>query len=666
MNWEVRAMRSATSYFDPTLYRKTMSRFWPLWAGWGLLLLLGLPLNLLRCYLMPWGTESPLAVLSTMAFYDLPGLLQADVWLMLPLAVLCAMAVFSYLFSSRSACMMHALPLRRENLFCTQYLAGLSMLILPALAAGILSGAIELVLLPSEHWGRALSLLGLTFLGHCAVVLFFFSFAAFCAMFTGHILALPVFYGVLNFLAAAVSALVESLLGLFFVGFDHLPDGNLSLYLSPFFTLQDAASFRDFYENGVRQGAGFRSLPTLWAYAGVGLVLAAAALLVYRRRHTESAGDVVAVPLVRPLFKLGVSVCAGLFLGSFTTEILGLYDERAALCILVVIWTVIGWYAAEMLLQKSFRVFRSGLRGAAVMGAIAAVLCASCYFDWYGVEKHVPDPGSVAGLSVNMEMGCPYDSGSHLNLPDVTDPALVEDFVSLHRDLVQDISALKPASRSSWRGRPYDGGPFGYLGLGLCYRLENGRTLTRRYRIPLRYEDVDREGTPTFRLQQFIGNRELAAAAYGFEEVRGRTLYRVELQSVLEKDTGDMISASLSDLSGLQRQELWKAVLTDFREGTIGRRWILDDLPGHRENTYITDLVFSFDMPVSEGGIPDTYCTTPGPGADLCMATRDVSVTLTPGASNTLRVLEECGALDDLELCPWGWEPAVKGPDWKD
>ena len=29
MNWEVRTMRSVTSCFNSTLYRKNLSRFWP-------------------------------------------------------------------------------------------------------------------------------------------------------------------------------------------------------------------------------------------------------------------------------------------------------------------------------------------------------------------------------------------------------------------------------------------------------------------------------------------------------------------------------------------------------------------------------------------------------------------------------------------------------------
>ena len=44
MNWEVRTMPSATSYskplrphawFSPTLFRKNLTRFWPIWALYG-------------------------------------------------------------------------------------------------------------------------------------------------------------------------------------------------------------------------------------------------------------------------------------------------------------------------------------------------------------------------------------------------------------------------------------------------------------------------------------------------------------------------------------------------------------------------------------------------------------------------------------------------------
>ena len=43
-------MRFATSYFNPTLYRKNLARFWPLWAAWFILWLFIMPLNLFNMW----------------------------------------------------------------------------------------------------------------------------------------------------------------------------------------------------------------------------------------------------------------------------------------------------------------------------------------------------------------------------------------------------------------------------------------------------------------------------------------------------------------------------------------------------------------------------------------------------------------------------------------
>ena len=36
MSWEVRTMRSGTSYFNLTLVGKNLARFWPIWAVYAL------------------------------------------------------------------------------------------------------------------------------------------------------------------------------------------------------------------------------------------------------------------------------------------------------------------------------------------------------------------------------------------------------------------------------------------------------------------------------------------------------------------------------------------------------------------------------------------------------------------------------------------------------
>ena len=115
-------------------------------------------------------------------------------------------------------------------------------------------------------------------------------------MFTGHLAALPVFYGVLNLLAFLMTSLVEAVCDLFLYGFRSFPSPVWELvdHLSPPVILSNAVSI-------VSRDDAFVALPALVAvYAAAGVALSIAALLIYRSRHIESAGDVVAVKLVRP------------------------------------------------------------------------------------------------------------------------------------------------------------------------------------------------------------------------------------------------------------------------------------------------------------------------------------------------------------------------------
>ncbi len=133
-------------------------------------------------------------------------------------------------------------------------------------------------------------------------------------------------------------------------------------------------------------------------YAAAGVVLAAAALLVYRTRHIESAGDVVAVKLVRPVFKYGFAFCTGLTGGMATCSVL-LLTGSLSLTVWVLVWSLIGYFAAEMLLKKSFRVLKAW-KGSVALGAVMLLLCLSVSLDWYGFENRVPAAGQVESVEL--------------------------------------------------------------------------------------------------------------------------------------------------------------------------------------------------------------------------------------------------------------------------
>ena len=615
-------MRSATSYFNGTLYRKTLARFWPLWGLWGLGWLFLLPLNFLNSWLR-YSRQSSSNALRFMLqdAENVPSLLSPGVFLALLFAILCAMAVFGYLYNSRSACWTHALPMRREALFTTQYLAGLSFLLLPLAAAGVLTAAVEVSFLPMGSWGAALSALLTWLLAQSGICLFFFSFAAFCAMFTGHILALPAFYFILNCLISGLWALVDALMSEFFYGY-WSSSGVLTVveYLTPAHALSRAVNY------GVGDEGNQLSSPvTVAVYALAGAALFLVSLYVYRRRHVETAGDVVAIPLVRPLFKYGVSFCVGLCFGMFTVAFFNFYS-LTALIPFILLWSVVGYFAAEMLLKKSFRVFRAW-RGAAVMAAVLLALCLGCLADVFGVASRVPAPGQVTSVEVMLDMGYPSDGGRSLGAY-LDDPNQIQIITALHQAIVdnRDREGLDLDSDND------------YTSAYLTYQLSNGSELRRRYAgVPIRAGDLDTPGTVAHAMQQLLADRELVATAYGFDKfledgrLTSAYLDRVNLNGAPYSD-----NLYLDDY----RQELWDAVQTDFDEGTIGVRYLFNMDTERRENTYQTDLIFEMSYDRSETAGPAAsgrvyYETSP---SNNCLY-----VTLTPQARHTLAVLEQTG-----------------------
>lgn len=624
MSWEVRTMRSGTSCFNGTLYKKAFLRFWPIWALYGAQWLLMLPLPFLTTGLQGGhpGVTTVTNRLAGMAQNNPLDMLMFGTMSAAVAGVVCAMAVFSYLYSSRSACTMHALPVRREALFTSHYLAGLSFLLLPHLAVYALTVAVEAALGCLDLWPLTQWLLVQS--GAC---LFFYSFAVFCAMFTGHLVALPLFYGILNFLAWTVINLVEGVCYEFLFGFRRFPDQlwDVVYWLTPFIRMEQGV--QTYYEGS----KPYLDAPSAVAvYAVLGAVFALAALLVYRTRHIESAGDVVAVRIVRPVFRYGFAFCAGLTGGVWSAALLS-QDSPAALTFWVVLWGVIGCFAAEMLLKKSFRVLRAW-KGSLCLGAAMLVLCLGVSLDGFGFESRVPDPEQVTQVQVWGLDGAPYDSASsNLTLTDPEDIALVTQ--------IHTLAAGMEDQQYDGRASAEDG-TFGYLNLSLTYQLAGGGTMTRYYDgLPIQEADLEAEGTLANLANQFTSDRDKVAEMYGFEEMEEGRLVEAYLVNVWNTQAEYYEDVYIDGSA----QALWNAMKQDFAEGTIGVRYLLDDSRARYENTCYTDLCFTIEQlhETAPGGraASETYGTT-------------FTITLTPNASHTLSLLRELGALDDTHVAP--------------
>ena len=204
-------MQSKTSYFNPTLFRKNLMRFWPLWGGVSALGALA-PLCALAALIHEgFRSHSMQPLEMTMIYYEV--LHYAVPIISLLYGVLCALAVWNYLYNHRSVSLYHALPITRKGLFITNVLSGLAMMLIPYAVTGGLMILISLLGGLFEPVGVLVTVLGVLGLSF-----FYFAAATLIAFVTGNPFAFAAFYFIFHFLAAAAEWLVMELMRQFYYG----------------------------------------------------------------------------------------------------------------------------------------------------------------------------------------------------------------------------------------------------------------------------------------------------------------------------------------------------------------------------------------------------------------------------------------------------------------
>ncbi len=638
MNWEVRTMPSATScskgpnpWWNSTLYRKNLKRFWPIWASYGVILLL-VPLTFLLTWLDRNDTlDINIVAMDLLGFVSPMGLILSAVW-----SIVSAMAVFSYLYNSRSVQLYHALPIRREGLYLTNYLSGLSFLVLPLGVVFLFTLAVEavsgtLLLWPLLQW----------LIAQVCFALFFYSFAAFCALFVGHIVALPVFYGILNFLAFGMSQLLSELFRQFVYGYHSWPAmSQLAQWLSPFIVLYREGGVR-VADNG---GYFFTGLATALVYALAGLVLAALGLVVYRTRPLETAGDVVAVKWVRPVFKYGVAFCAAVTIGIFLRELFrsllpgGMWPMLG----LMVLGGLIGYFAAEMLLRKTFRVLRRSWKGALALCLALTAAALTMNYDLIGFNR-APSRYNVVSVYLWGPYTYPSDSASHFDIY-CTDSEDIEAVLALHQAIARDQQELQDRLEHDRYSTGYDPeNPDQPLvqsqNVYFSYNLADGSRLTREYTLQLYSTDLEDPNSVASLLNSIINAPDAIENSY-FSGVESQDAFDSLAEASVENvyNAGSQTYDSLEVLSEADRNALLAAVRSDLAAGRLGQRYLFDDKE-RNDTCCLADLKLSFFKTIKD---PDQYGQ---------LWEHDWSTTVTIGlqitATDTIACLEELGLIDE-------------------
>ena len=604
-------MPSKRSYFNATLYRKNLSRFWPLWGGvslMGCVAPLYLLLRLVGEYRIDITTGMVTSTLYNVVTIFVPGLL-------LVYAALCGVLTWSYLNSARSVGLYHTLPVDRTNLYLTTLLSGLTMMVLPFVIVGGLT-----VLVTAAFGILDFSALLTTIAAVLGQVLFYYAAATFAAMITGNSFAMLVFYFLGNFLAVLLEGLVTSFAQGFYLGVEQMDTARLT-FLSPTVYLYQKVSCAAGYTAGDQRFYYIEGLWLIGAYALVGLVLLILAWLLYRRRRSECAGDVVAQQWLKPVFRFGLAIFFGLTLGQVLYQLIYAlpfnvltYVHFIPMLLSVVITSLVGYYVASMLLKKSLRVFRDW-KGPVVTIVLAAILCGGAKLDVFGVETYIPSRDDVAFL--NLTIG-----GEQVSISP-EDP-LYEKAVELHQVILEHREALKEEqNKVTYAAYDENGSQRETQWVHFGYCMEGGGITERSYRLSLDREDWQE-------------NRSYEGAYRAIAE----DPRLMELQLTF----GGLRKLSGGSVEFPQQNGDWQSYELSTREMEAVQQALLSDAAAGRLTAYIP-------FTQTEQVTLDVHLYLSGLALEEDRSVRDLSIQVTTSMTDTINVLleEEILTEEDLE-----------------
>ena len=397
-------------------------------------------------------------------------------------ALICAVSGFGYLFSKKKVDFFHSLPVKREKLFAVRYINGVLIYLVPYLAMVLVSilimtvtGNMRAVVFPIVFGGLVVHLLG-----YLAVYTTFIL----CVTFVGNIV---VFFAVSGwtFGITAVTLLVYSWFEeQFFRTYSYMADAFTERlyslrFLSPWY----------FYFFSV-DGSEEIGLLLLQELAFV-VVLTVITLLVYRRRPSDGAGKAIAFPILKPVIRVSVEVLAGALVGMLFHEAA---DNRYGVPGWMVFGVILGVVLSHMLIQSIFhfdvkKCFAAkGSMGLVAVATIVFVLVMR--YDTFGYDRYLPKENKLDSVAIEMNGLDRYRNnyrytGSYLAWTNELETMELTDIKTVYPYL----ESLVADNEYYWKQRENGNSPDIML-VTVAYRLENGRTVYREYRVEGIREDL--------------------------------------------------------------------------------------------------------------------------------------------------------------------------------
>ena len=440
-------MKSRTSFFNTTAFKKDILRFAPVWALYTIGMLLILFLN---------AENRSTAILgrNVVSFMSTMG------WFNFIYAGFCALLLFGDLYNSRMCNALHALPIRREGWLLIHILSG----VLFALIPNLLVTGVGCVLLNGYAY------IGLYWLAVAMLqYLFFFGTAVLAAVCAGNRLAMAAIYCIIQFIVLLIYAMTELIYQPLLYSVD-IAEENILRYM-PLLQMQNG-KYVNFVYNYETVSADFTGINSEeWIHLGwcvlAGFMSVGIGLLVYRKRNLETAGDFISLKHLPPVFLVIYTLCAGLLL-YFIAEIFeGEYSYT-----FLAIGLVVGFYTGQMLLKRTVKVFKmKSFLGLLCFGGVLVGSMLLTRLDPLGITTYIPPVENVKWAAI-YSADDDYRYNEEYNRPHykITDHSELEELQAFHEKLTQ----------IRFTGDGYVKG----CDIEILYEREDGSRVIRYYSVP--------------------------------------------------------------------------------------------------------------------------------------------------------------------------------------
>lgn len=555
-------MKSKISLFNQAVFKKNLTSGWVLWAGLLVLYILGIPVSMYgvlseMSHFPMYNPESNVALSAVFQFTMI-----TNVWFMLrtlvPIfaiaALFCAMHVFSYLFAARNSNMMHTYPVSRVSLFLTNFVSGILYLFVPLAAAAVLTLAVGAS--KGAVNAEVLKYYGIWLVVVLIENLFFFSMAVCVLMFVGNIIAVPALYLILNFLYEGCLFIAESMAQVVCYGLDNQATlGGFGVLTPMIYLRRVGIQYENAYEN---PGYTLQRIGVLPGYLAAAVLFAVIALVVYQKKHIETAGDVITVNWLKPIFRWGMALCTA-SLGALLLRYS--FYSKSFVFILgsVAVIGMIVFFIAQMLLDRSIHVFTKRKIQECLL--YTAVVC-GCYFaldlDVAGLERKIPDADEIQAVLVQ--------GGIQLLATEEEEISWVRD---IHRQIIDAKKEFEHRAADKTEMTQYtytETTQYTYFE----YLLKDNSILRRRYEVPMDEEKESVYG----QIMEYAGRKEvilkeLFGIHYPEIEVYGGRWNTADTTAWGEEDPEISMQNDEIRISEADAKQLYEAIKQDVESGNV-------------------------------------------------------------------------------------------------